>query len=187
MRLLVSLVLSLGMLCGHAAADTMPNIVQQYADAFIDAHPEEEPPANGRSLSDVYAAAFFSGFTYPYGGMQAKSQLVRDAYTHGQAYWNDHPAERKDIFAGYGYLPIDKTGLWSRGFEVSAFMPDDGDGPWWMNTLGGVRWSDVGVPEARKGKIRVHIIGYVSATGRHGHLGGYAREVLVLSGGPSAE
>ena len=187
MRLLVPLVLSLGMLCGHAAADTMPNIVQQYADAFIEAHPEEEPPANGRSLSDVYAAAFFSGFTYPYGGMQAKSQLVRDAYMHGQAHWNDHPAERKDIFAGYGYLPIDKTGVWSRGFEVSAFMPDDGDGPWWMNTLGGVRWSDVGVPDARNGKMRVHIIGYVSSAGRHGHLGGYAREVLVLSGGPAPE
>lgn len=87
------------------------------------------------------------------------------------------------ILAGYGYVAVEREGDWSRGFETSAFAPSDTDGErWWMQPLGDRPWSTVGLGDVGGSGSQVRIVGYLSPTGRYGHLGSYAHEVLVTSG-----
>lgn len=185
MHWIFSTLLIVGIFIGKATAGEVPNIVLQYADSFAQSQSVQEPLRAGRALPDEYAIWFFQGFTHPSGSIFTKSDLMRDAYSNGQAYWRDHPSERADIFAGYGYRTVEREGVWSHGFEKSAFQPGDGsEGKWWMSTFGGVAWRDVGLdqPNSRIDGLRVRIVGYLSPKGRYGHLGAYEHEVLVTSG-----
>ena len=183
----ISTLLMLSILIGKATAGKVPNIVLQYADSFAQSQTAEKQLPADRTLPDEYARWFFQGFIHPSGGISTKSDLMRDAYTNGQIYWRDHPSERAEIFAGYGYLAVEREGVWSRGFEKSAFQPADADvGEWWITTFGGVAWRDVGLdqPSSKNDRPRVRIVGYLSPKGRYGHLGAYEHEVLVTSGVP---
>ena len=191
MRCLMPAVLILCMVGARATAADMPRFVQQYADAYIHAHPDEQARSM-RPLADEYARWFLRGFINPRGGMREPSDIDGAAYTEGQAYGRAHPDERAAIFADFGYVPVATTGVWRLGFETMAFRPDDSDEHgWWMRPFGEVSWTDLGlVPPDRKNgahNFRVHIEGYVSPVGQYGHMGGFPREVVVLSGGPAAE
>ena len=187
MRRSLATFLIVSALAGRASAEPIPDIVLEYAHAFAqtqaaDKLPSATPPAE-------YAQWFFQGLTHPAGGIVTQSALMRDAYTQGQRYWRDHPSARATIMAGYGYLPIERDGVWSRGFEKSVFQPaplglDVDAGPWWIDSFGGVAWRDVGLapPHSAYEQPRVHIAGYLSPKGHYGHLGAYEHEVLVMSG-----
>lgn len=181
--------LLLSVFAGNTMAADVPFVVLDYADMFA----RSQSPSHmlalelrpGDTVRDAYAQAFFQGFTHPSGGIFTTSDLVRDAYARGQAYWRDHAGERDAILAGYGYVAVEREGTWSHGFEKSDFQPVDADGePWWMTTFGSEPWRDVGLAQAATahGPRRVRISGYLSPKGRHGHLGAYAREILVTSG-----
>lgn len=185
---LISTILIVGALAGKATAADVPDVVLQYADAFAQSQSKAEQPSPSRSLRDEYAVWFFQGFTHPSGGIFTRSDLMNDAYTRGQAYWRDYPSERDKILSAYGYVAIEREGVWSHGFEVSAFRPIDAEGEkWWITTLGGRRWGDVGLDDvmSRYKQLRVRIVGYISPKGHYGHLGAYVREVLVTSGTPT--
>jgi hypothetical protein len=192
MRRFTPLLLALGMYCGTAPAAEMPTIVAQYAEAFVQAHPDEKTQA-GRTVAEEYGWWFFRGFTSLFGRSAWAEEPFIEAYRLGQLYWRDHPSERADIFAGYGYLPVEKTGKWWRGFEVTAFSPEDDPNPnWWMTTIQSFDWRSVGVmpdkPKLGRGvRAHIRINGYVSPVGHYGHLGGFKREVLVMSGAPVAD
>ena len=185
----MSAFLLLTALAGEASADNIPDIVLEYAGAFAqtqaaDKQPPATPPAD-------YAQWFFQGLTHPAGAIVTQSALMRDAYTKGQEYWRDHPSQRTQIMAGYGYRAIERDGVWSRGFEKSVFQPSQANldvdvdaGPWWLDSFGGVAWREVGLvaPHSTYEQPRVHIAGYLSPKGHYGHLGAYAHEVLVISG-----
>ncbi|MFT0737370.1 hypothetical protein [Ralstonia wenshanensis] len=184
---LIGMILVVGVLAGQATAGEIPDVVLQYADAFAQSPAEAERLPSGQSLRDEYAMSFFQGFTHPSGGSFTKSALMNDAYMRGQAYWRDYPSERDKIFAGYGYVAVEREGVWSHGFEVSAFRPADANGEeWWISPLGDGAWSDVGLDKVRlkDRQLRLRIAGYVSPKGRYGHLGAYARAVLVTSAAP---
>ena len=184
---LISTILIVGALAGKATAGEVPDVVLQYADAFVKSQTEAERLPSGLSPREEYAVWFFQGFTHPSGGILTKSDLMRDAYSQGQAYWRDYPSERDTMFAAYGYVAIQREGVWSHGFEVSAFRPADADGEeWWISPLGDGSWSDVGLDKVRlrDKQLRVRIAGYVSPKGRYGHLGAYVRAVLVTSAVP---
>jgi hypothetical protein len=176
--------IALSLVALPATAGDVPAVVREYASTFVKSHAQEQQLSGERTVADDYALWFFQGYTHPQGGAFTASDIRSEAYKTGQAYWNAHPSERAAIFAGFGYQAVEREGIWSRGFEMSAFQPDDAEkAAWWMTTLGGVAWQDVGLvqsgPTARQ--MRVHIVGYVSPAGRYGHLGAYAREVLVTS------
>lgn len=179
-------VLLAAFLCQQAAfGANIPQAVQVLAQSYATSHPVAEPGWGGRTVQEEYAAWFFSGYVHPNGGIQTKSELMRDSYTRGQSYWRDHPDERDAILAGYGYLRVDMDGIWSRGYEKSSFVPTDLESQtWWLSSFGGARWEDLlrsGKMERNFGAAQVHITGYVSPDGAFGHLGAYRREVLVTS------
>ena len=186
----ISTILIAGVLAGHAAAREMPDVVRRYADAFAQSQGEAGQPLSKLSLRDEYATWFFEGFTNPIGGSFTRSTLLNSAYALGQAYWRDHPSERDEIFAGYGYIAVQREGVWSHGFEVNAFRPADSDeGEWWVTPICGDPRCDVGLRDARPGNKprQMRIVGYLSPAGRYGHLGAYGRKVLVTSAKPVDE
>lgn len=171
------------MACAVAAAARAGNASdtgRRYPDAFAQAQTPAGPvPADG-SARDDYANYFFLGFRHASGGMSIPSPLLKTAYARGEVFWHEHPAERAQVFAAHGYVPVERTGAWSRGFEREAFETGDGE-IWWMDTATGGSWADTGlVPAGRR--THVHIVGYLSPKGQYGHMGGYEREVLVTSG-----
>jgi len=175
----------IGTLTATAGAGPIPDVVLQDADEYAKSLTEAPKLPAGHTVRDEYAIWFFQGLIHPSGGIQTKSELMRDAYTHGQSWWRDHPSEHDAIFAEYGYRVIKQDGVWSRGFEKSAFQPDGGDPEsWWMDSFGGVAWQSIGLapPVSILVQPRVHIIGYLSPKGHYGHLGGYEHEVLVTAG-----
>jgi len=184
---LICTILIVGALAGKATAGEVPDVVLQYADAFVKSQTEAERLSSVQSPREAYAVWFFQGFTHPSGWILTKSDLMKNAYAQGQTYWRDYPSERDKMFAAYGYVPIEREGVWSHGFEVSAFRPADADGEeWWIGPLGDGAWSDVGLDRGRlrDKQLRVRIAGYLSPKERHGHLGAYVRAVLVTSAVP---
>ena len=153
----------------------VPTVVLEFFKTFTASQ-------TGGAQSSQYAQWFFQGFTHPTGGIFTTSSLMRDAYTKGQAYWRDQPSRRGAMFAAYGYEAIEQDGYFSHGFEKSDFQPADSSAsPWWMTSLGGVSWREIGFEPFRTGPVRLHIVGYLSPKGQFGHLGAYEHEVLVTS------
>ncbi|KHK57768.1 hypothetical protein PI87_04815 [Ralstonia sp. A12] len=186
---LISTILIVGALAGKATAGEVPDVVLQYADAFAQSQTKAERLSSGLSLREAYSVWFFQGFTHPSGGIYTDSDLMKDAYTHGQTYWRDYPSERDALLAAYGYDAVELEGVWSQGFEKSAFWPTDaeaGEGEWWITPFGRRTWRDVGLDNVQRSNkpVRVRIAGYLSQNGHYGHLGAYVREVLVTSGVP---
>lgn len=185
----ISTLLLSSLLAATAGAADIPDVVIQYADAFArtqsgDGLSRPEESLHGHALREAYAASFFQGLTHPHGGVYTNSALRQDAWTRGQAWWREHPLERARIMAEYGYVVVEREGVWSRGFEKSVFMPRDADREgWWMSTLGDRAWSEVGLElgPGHAPATRVRIVGYLSSKGRYGHIGGWEREVLVTS------
>ena len=75
------------------------------------------------------------------------------------------------------------AGTWDWPFETSAFTTDDGQGPWWLHAEGQA-WEQINAPFAaagagRWGRAHLVVEGELSAPGRYGHLGAYAREFRV--------
>lgn len=166
---------------GLAAAGGVPNFVAQYASAFERSQTKEEHLPPGQTLLNVYTSNFFSGLTHPNGGIYTKSDLMRDAYTQGQAYWSDYPSKRDEAMAEFGYLAVKANGFWSRGMEKSAFKPDKSDeGEWWMTTFGNGPWLALGLSPPDN-ETHICIVGYLSPKGHYGHLGAYVREILVTA------
>jgi hypothetical protein len=182
----ISVFLAFSILIAKANAAEVPDVVLEYADAFSKAQTVKEQLPAGRTFSEEYAYWFFRGFTHPFGGVVTPVDLMSDAYTQGQAYWRDYPSERAGIFAGYGYLPIEREGVWSRGFEKSSFQAagaDAGDS-WWVTSFDGTALRDIDIDpsSSRTDNTRVRIVGYLSPKGRYGHMGAYKQQVLVISG-----
>ncbi len=86
--------------------------------------------------------------------------------------------------AGQARDHVDRfSGLFTFGFETSAFVSDDGLGPWWLSSHGEV-WPDVVAPIDAEGRGpwgQAHLVveGVLSKPGRYGHLGAYSRELVV--------
>ena len=181
------LILALGLLVAFAPlafASEIPDVVRQRANAFERSQATPERLRPGHTLLEDYAYEFFVGFTHENGGIYTPSALARDAYTQGQAYWRDHPSERAQIFAGYGYTAVEREGVWIKGFEISSFEPSDSPGErWWMTSLGNGPWREVGLDagNTRRGPLRLRIDGYLSPKGSYGHLGMYGHTVLVTA------
>jgi hypothetical protein len=130
--------------CRKATAPESPAVVRTLAEKFAAAHPDVKPPPSGRPLEEQYAAYFFMGLTSPRGGIWNAPALETEAYNQGQANWREHPAERDEILAGYGYLRIEAEGKWQTGFEVSRFIPiDRGTETWPMSSFGHVAWNEL--------------------------------------------
>lgn len=185
MRRAISTLLILTALAGNASAGNIPDIVLEYASAFAQTQAADKQLPTSPTPPAEYARWFFQGLIHPSGGIVTQSASMRDAYTNGQRYWRDHPSAHASIMAGYGYLAIERDGVWLRGFEKSAFQPGDTDtGAWWIDSFGGVAWRDVGLvaPDSIYAQARVHIAGYLSPKGHYGNLGAYEHEVLVISG-----
>lgn len=75
------------------------------------------------------------------------------------------------------------SGSWDWHFETSAFVSDEGRGPYWLSGEGAV-WGEITSPIERSGRGpwgRVHLVveGELSAPGQYGHLGAYERELRV--------
>lgn len=75
------------------------------------------------------------------------------------------------------------SGIWAWSFETSAFLPDGGEGPYWLEAEGPV-WRELTAPIERSGRGpwgRVHVVveGQMSAEGQFGHLGAYRRKLRV--------
>lgn len=183
---IISTLLIVAILAVKAFAGEVPDVVVRYADSFAQSQSTKGQLPTDQAMRDEYARYFFQGFTHPAGGIYTKSALIQDAYSHGQTYWRDHPSERTKVFSGYGYIAVEREGVWTQGFEISAFDPSDADGGrWWITTFGGRPWSEVGLDRGTgNGQSRVRIVGYLSPKGSYGHLGAYQHEVLVTSGGP---
>ncbi|GGY78741.1 hypothetical protein ACFFTM_11095 [Pseudoduganella plicata] len=175
------------LLAATAAAEEVPDIVIQYADTFTQSQAGNglsDQLSPGRSLHEEYATWFFQGMTHPHNRISPGSSLMRDACARGQRWWREHPFERGRMMAQYGYTVVEREGVWSQGFEKSVFASGvAGEAGWWMTTLGGRAWNEVGLTQAdrRAPATRVRIVGYLSPKGRYGHIGGYEREVLVTS------
>jgi hypothetical protein len=188
-RRIAALVMA-GTLAASAAAQQIPEAVGDFADAFERTQTVPEKLRPGRTLREEYAANFFMGLTHPEGAILTRSALMEDAYLHGQAFWRDNPSGRDAIMSEYGYVAVKREGVWSRGFEISAFEPVGASRTrWWMSSFGNVAWSALGLDAAAAAAaptgVRVRIVGYLSPAGRHGHLGAYEREVLVTSSLPA--
>jgi hypothetical protein len=174
--------LVLSVLAGKATAGQVPKVTLEFFKSFAESQTEERKLPADVVQSTQYAQWFFQGFTHPAGGIFTKSVLMQDAYTKGQVYWRDHPSQRNEIFASYGYLAIEQDGVFSRGFEKNDFQPNDSSTSlWWITTLGDVAWHDVGFEPLGSAPSRLHIVGYLSPKGRFGHLGAYEHEVLITS------
>lgn len=163
-------------------AGEVPKVVLQYFDAFTKS--QTATPSLDSNLLQEYANCFFDGFVNPSGAIITKSDLDLDAYTNGQVYWRSHPSERERIFAAYGYLPVEREGVWFQGFETSAFQPADPDeGGWWLRSLEDASWQTLHPHEldSVSARIHLHIVGYLSPKGRYGHLNAFEREVFIKS------
>ena len=172
-----------GLFVVDASAAAIPDLVVRAAQSFAQLHPDEKRPAADVVQLEEYGRWFFQGFTHPSGQIFTQSDLMRDAYVKGQTYWREHPLEREAVFAGYGYAPVDVQGVWTWGFEKSAFQaPNSGGASWWMDTLGGVGWRQVGLDDPRTPTMQVHLAGYLSPKGHYGHMGAYEQEIIVTAG-----
>lgn len=168
-----------------ATAAEMPDVVRPFAEAYARSPLAQQQPASASAATDDYARWFLQGFTHPGYGTQPVTDLRSDAYANGQIYARAHPSERDAVLAAYGYQAVERTGAWRRGFETTAFLPDDAEKEsWWMTSYGGVGFSAIGLADSggRHPPTRVRITGYLSPRGDYGHMGGYRYEVLVTSG-----
>ena len=177
--------------CVDTKAADVPVIVIKLAEQYAESHKNAASIPSGQTLVNKYASYFFSGLTHPDGGIWNAPEIETDAYNLGQSYWREHPNERDEILAGYGYVHIEAEGTWLRCFELSSFTPEYSvmaippftSENWWLNSFGGTAWNKLrpGQADPTFGKSHVRIIGYLSPIGRKGHLGMYDREVLVTS------
>jgi hypothetical protein len=73
-------------------------------------------------------------------------------------------------------------GVWDFHFETSAFTTEDGAGPYWLSA-DGATWEALSAPFGEVGspwgRVAIEIEGELSAPGGYGHLGTYARELVV--------
>jgi len=171
-----------GILPAAAHAGEVPELVTRLAQHYLASPEADAKVGQGEDPVQVYADNLFRGYTHPAGGVYTQSGLVHEAYYKGQAYWREHPEEREAILAGYGYEKVEADGEWSRGFERSRFVPDGRDGEtWWVSSFGAVRWTELGPGQADAKFLtaRVHLSGYLSTPGRHGHMGQYSRELMA--------
>lgn len=181
---LVYSLLTLALVCGDASAANAPAAVTRLAETYVASHPDATQSPASPTREETYARYFFIGLTSQNGGIWNAPELETAAYYQGQSYWREHPGERDEILAGYGYAHVEVDGTWARGFESSSFTPaDQATEHWWATSFGGVAWRDLrpGQPDPAFHKAHVHIVGYLSPIGGHGHLGMYHREVLVTS------
>lgn len=74
------------------------------------------------------------------------------------------------------------SGVWDWHFETSAFVADDGEGPYWLSA-DRATWAQMTAPfEGRTspwGRAHIVVEGELSAPGAYGHLGAYERELRV--------
>ncbi len=174
----------LALACGWASAAEIPPIVTELARAYSASRAVKQKGASGRTELEEYSAYFFMGFTHQHGGILNASEIDTTAYTQGQVYWRDHPAERDAIFPDYGYRHVEATGIWSRSFERRSFSPRDQNSEnWWLSPLGDVAWEQLkpNQPHPISCRSSVRIAGYLSPVGHYGHLGAYGHEFLATS------
>lgn len=100
-----------------------------------------------------------------------------DAPTHG-----DRKSEVN--LETLGYIRTEATGTWKYGFDRSEFVPADRPKEkWWLKLPS--RWWDENKSSALKKKgvdqdgATVRVSGFLSPTGKFGHLGAYDREFVA--------
>lgn len=181
---LVLLPVAIGLVSSVACAAEIPAVVVQLAQKFTASNDDKGIGQSQGELINEYAIGFFFGFTHQQGAIWNAPEIRADAYNQGQSYWKEHPNERDNIFAGYGFVRTETTGVWSRSYERSSFVSGEhSQEAWWLSSLGDVRWSDLqpDQPDPISCKSRVRIVGYLSSKGHYGHLGAYSREFLATS------
>ena len=185
-----------------AYAGPVPFVVRQMAEQYLASQPTSStnlssekkrpdlldalrPPPSPffppvLSPADQFASDFFAGFTGP-NSIRSSDNSIRDvAFAKGQTYWREHPNERVQIFAGYGYARVEITGIWYIGFERSDFLPNGStSNRWWLERLE-ESTSNISLT-SELFKYRVQIVGFLSPEGYFGHRGLYARQLLATS------
>jgi len=163
-------------LIGVAHADAIPDSVVALANLYAGSHAGPAHPA----LQQEYASYYFQGFLHPGVRVQNLSDLQRSAYEQGQDQWLAHPAERELTWMGYGYARVDACGVWTMGWELNRFVPDEHpDESWDMQALRGS--TGLAPPRSLPGRDGAHVrvVGHVSAPVAHKYAGGYDRFLIA--------
>jgi hypothetical protein len=127
---------------------------------------------------------FLQGFTNPGGSMSSRTEARLRGFLAGQEYRRANPTKTGDIMKGFGYTEVEADGVWTVLFEHSRFRPDKQPKQWWWLWLPGLgnTQSDLSRDAEIPGRgVRVRVRGYLSPTGRFGHLGGYDHEIFATS------
>lgn len=88
----------------------------------------------------------------------------------------------------FGNSTVTTRGLFSSGFEHSAFRPCDSthDKRWWLSTSNSSLWEALHSPSGTSEKkwppspeIYIEVEGCLSPIGHYGHMGAYERHIVV--------
>ena len=91
----------------------------------------------------------------------------------GHRFRQKDPNAISEVLAGYGYTPVKVVGAFSFGYEEMSFIPGENESEkWWV-------LATLEAGEAARRCQRGTLSGYLSAIGRHGHLGAYRHQVIV--------
>lgn len=175
-RLLLALVMAQTVVLDEVIAAPIPESVVKLAGAYAAAHPDEKLSSE-RSVLDEYAIGFFLGFTRADESLR-RSGIRGESYARGASRWRSGQERREQTFAEFGYVRVELCGVFSVGYESSNFTPDGQLSGYWLNGLPDYQ-SDVprnGGPGIKT--YRAHVIGFLSPSGRYGHLG-YSRQELL--------
>jgi hypothetical protein len=125
---------------------------------------------------------FFMGFRDPHRVVEVIPE-VRDGNTGfqaGQKYREEHPNAADEVYASFGFSPVNVVGTMERRYEVSSFAPssDYSGETWWFEIVPGAKLDLLPGDLLPVGKP-IRIRGYISKRGKYGHLDGYDRQLYV--------
>jgi len=157
-----------------------PPFVVALADTFCESLPEGNDPWRRARVRSSFGSCFFSGFTMPNGTMTGGGVGGVEGFKAGQDYRRAHPDQVPAIMTAFGYQHVEIEGVWTVGFERSAFKPQGRKGEqWWLGDVGDTV-SDI--PEDFRmpdDGVAIFVDGYLSDKGQYGHLDAYPRELLA--------
>jgi hypothetical protein len=166
-----------------SATPSTPPAVLQLADDYLASHSGKQTDKRG-SVKEQFLHGFFEGFTMPNMDIDVPEAYSGDATPRGmkagQEYRRANPTKLKETMEGFGYTEIEIAGVYTRGFEYSDFRPDTQPGQtWWLSSCGDARSYLPKDEKISDEGVHIRVRGYLSPSGKYGHVGGYSRELLA--------
>jgi len=131
-------------------------------------------------VREDFCRSFFEGFTMPDATTSGGTEAGRQGFLAGQQYRRANPTRIEETMKGFGYTAIEHDGVWTVSFEHSAFRPDkQPTQTWWLSYFGDSQSDlpkDTKIPD---NGVRIGVSGYLSPSGRFGHLGRYDHEFFA--------